>query len=128
MGPVMPKSLRQHQEVLVKSTSSGAPIPGKPLTIYITAQEKSLEALCTQENEESKERALYYLSRTLVGAKLNYSPIENMCLALMFAIQKLRHYIQALIVRVISKADPIKYILSRSILSGRLTKWVAILT
>jgi len=105
----------------------GAPIPDKPLLLYIVAQEDSLEALCAQENSKGKERALYNLSRTLVGAKLNYSPIEKMCLALMFAVQKLRDYMQAHTVYVISKADLIKYILSRPVLYGRLAKWVVIL-
>ena len=67
----------------------GAPIPRKPLVLYIVAQEKSLGALMAQENEKGKERALYYLSQTLNGAELNYSPIEKMCLALFFAIDKL---------------------------------------
>ena len=40
----------------------GAPILGKPLVLYIAAQEESLGALMAQENEERKERALYYLS------------------------------------------------------------------
>ena len=67
--------------------------------LYIAAQEKSLGALMAQENEKGKERALYYLSRTLNGAELNYSPIENMCLALFFSIDKLEHYMQAYTVR-----------------------------
>jgi len=45
-----------------------APVLGKPLVLYIAYQEKSLAALCTQENEESKEKALYYLTHTLVRA------------------------------------------------------------
>ncbi|CAM8912699.1 unnamed protein product [Rhodiola kirilowii] len=105
----------------------GAPIPGKPLILYVAAQEKSLGAMCAQETDERKERPLYYLSRTLVGAELNYSPIEKICLALVFAVQKLRHYMQAHTVHVVSKADPIKYILSRPVLSGRLAKWAMLL-
>ena len=122
----MPRSLHI-KKYLLNLPVLGAPIPGKPLILYIAAQEKSLGQLCTHENEKGKERALYYLSHTLVGAKLNYSSIEKMCLALMFAIQKLRHYMQAHILRVISKANPIKYILSRPILSGQLAKWAIIL-
>ncbi|CAM8928328.1 unnamed protein product [Rhodiola kirilowii] len=105
----------------------GAPTPGKPLILYVAAQEKSLGAMCAQETDERKERPLYYLSRTLVGAELNYSPIEKICLALVFAVQKLRHYMQAHTVHVVSKADPIKYILSRPVLSGRLAKWAMLL-
>ena len=89
----------------------GAPIPGKPLLLYIAAQEKSLGALMAQENEKGKERALYYLSQTLNGAELNYSPIEKMCLALFFAIDKLEHYMQAYTVRLIAKVNLIKYVI-----------------
>jgi len=64
------------------------PIPSKHLILYIAAQERSLGALCAWENSKSKEKALYYLSRTLVGAKHNYSPFEKICLSLMFVIQK----------------------------------------
>jgi len=70
----------------------GAHVFGKPLIVYIATQEHSLGALDAQENSKGKERALYYLSWTLVEAELNYSLIEKMCLALIFAVQKLRHY------------------------------------
>ncbi|KAM1506182.1 hypothetical protein ACFXTO_002081 [Malus domestica] len=105
----------------------GAPVPGKPLILYIAAQESSVGALLAQENEAQKEGALYYLSRTLTGAELNYSPIEKMCLALMFAIQKLRHYMHAYTIHLVAKADPVKYVMSKPVLTGRLAKWALLL-
>ena len=80
-----------------------------------------------QENEKGKERALYYLSWTLNGAELNYSPIEKMCLVLFFAINKLEHYMQAYTVRLIAKVDPIKYVLSKPVVSGCITWWSVLL-
>ena len=79
-----------------------APIRGKPLILYIATYENSLGALLAQENDEEKENALYYLSRTLNSAELNYSPIEKTCMALMVAVKKLRHYLQAHTVYLIS--------------------------
>ena len=105
----------------------GASILRKPLVLYIAAQEKSLGALIAQENENGKERALYYLSQTLNGTELNYSPIEKVCLALFFAIDKLEHYMQAYTVRLIAKADPIKYVLSRPVVSSRIARWAVLL-
>ncbi|KAM1268006.1 hypothetical protein ACFX2I_000363 [Malus domestica] len=105
----------------------GAPVPGKPLILYIAAQERSVGALLAQENESQKEGALYYLSRMLTGAELNYSPIEKMCLALMFAIQKLRHYMHAYTIHLVAKADPVKYVMSKPVLTGRLAKWALLL-
>jgi len=84
-----------------------APIPHKRLILCIAAKEKSLGTLCVQENGEGKDITRYYLSRTLVGAKLTYSPIEKICLSLIFPIQRLRHCMQAYAVQVVSKADPI---------------------
>ncbi|KAG9442624.1 hypothetical protein H6P81_018478 [Aristolochia fimbriata] len=105
-----------------------APIPGKPLLLYIAAQEKSLGALLAQNDDQGKERLLYYLSHTMVEAELNYSPIEKTCLALIFAIQKLRHYLLAHSTNLISRADPLKFIMSRPMLSGRLAKWALLLS
>ena len=68
-----------------------------------------------QENEEGKENALYY------------SPIEKTCLALMFSIQKLRHYLQAHSIQLVSRLDLIKYIMTKPVLSGRLGKWALLL-
>ncbi|KAM1611494.1 hypothetical protein ACFX1Z_000269 [Malus domestica] len=93
----------------------GAPVPGKPLILYIAAQESSVRALLAQENESQKEGALYYLSRTLTGAELNYSPIEKMCLALVFAIQKLRLYMHAYTIHLVAKADPIIYVPAKAV-------------
>jgi len=41
-----------------------------------------------------------------VGAELNYAPIEKICVALMFAIQKLKHYTQDHTMQVVSNVNP----------------------
>ena len=96
---------------------------GKPLILYITALDDSLGALLAQINDEGKEQPLYYLSRRLVGAEHRYAPMEKTCLALVFAVKKLRHYLLSHQVELISKADPLKFLLKQPALSGRLGKW-----
>ncbi|KAK4404435.1 hypothetical protein Sango_0812100 [Sesamum angolense] len=76
-----------------------------------------------QENDEGKEKASYYLSRTLIENELKYSPVEEICLALFYAIKKLRHYFEAYSIRLVSRADLVKFVMSRPILSERLAKW-----
>lgn len=97
-----------------------APIQGKLLILHITAQEYSLGAMLAQVNHEGKENALCHLSRMMVGGKINYSPIEKICLALIFTIKKLRHYMMARIIHLISRAYPLKYIMSGPVFSGQL--------
>ncbi|XP_019265385.1 PREDICTED: uncharacterized protein LOC109242945 [Nicotiana attenuata] len=100
-----------------------APIPGKPLILYIAAHERSVGALLAQENSKGKENSLYYLSRMMKPNELKYSPIEKLCLALVFSIQKLKHYFQAHVVRLISQENPIKFVMSKHVLSDRLARW-----
>ena len=111
------------KKYLLNSLVLGAPTPGKPLILYVAAQEESLGALLAQENEEHKEKSLYYLSSRLTLTELKYSPIEKTCLALVFASQKLRHYFLAHTIHLVARADPIKYVMSKPVLSGRLARW-----
>lgn len=64
----------------------------------------------------------------MVGAELNYSPIEKIYLTLVFTLQKLRHYLLIMTIHVISRADPLKYIMSCSSVQGRIAKWTFLLS
>lgn len=104
------------------------PILGKPLILYVSATESSLGALLAQLDEQGKERAIYYISRTLVSYEVNYTSIEKACLAVVFSSQKLRHYMLAHTIHLIAKIDPLKYLLGKAALTGRLAKWMMILS
>ncbi|KAA0067354.1 uncharacterized protein E5676_scaffold1704G00090 [Cucumis melo var. makuwa] len=80
---------------------------------------------------EGKGTSLYYLSKTLVGAEVNYSPIEKIFLALFFAIDKLRHYMLAFTIHLVANADlllqqyDIVYILQKAIKGQALADFLA---
>ncbi|XP_049368010.1 uncharacterized protein LOC125832867 [Solanum verrucosum] len=108
---------------LTKLPVLAAPVLGKPLILYILAQERSVGALLAQENGKGTENSLYYLSRMMTPNELKYSPIEKLCLAFVFSIQKMKHYFQAHVVRLISKSNPIKFVMSKLVLNDRLERW-----
>nr|GEV39818.1 reverse transcriptase domain-containing protein [Tanacetum cinerariifolium] len=56
------------------------------------------------------------------GPRLNYTPIEKLVLSLVFAAKRLRWYFQAHPITVITD-QPIKQIMSRPDVAGRLQKW-----
>ena len=103
-------------------------VVGCPLILYIIATPTALGALLAQLDDARKERVIYYISHTLVGYELNYTPMEKACLAVVFSTQKLRHYMLSHAVQLISKIDPLKYMLSRTVLTGHLAKWVMLLS
>ncbi|OMO94091.1 reverse transcriptase [Corchorus capsularis] len=125
-GEPQQKSLERVKEVLDFPNHHDATIKGQPMMLYLTSTNESIGGLLVQE-VEGVERPVYYLSRCLHGSELNYSPIEKHCLSLVFATQKLQHYLLAHKVTVVTKSDPIRYILSRPILAGRAAKWLLLL-
>ncbi|ONK76037.1 uncharacterized protein A4U43_C03F23200 [Asparagus officinalis] len=96
------------KEYLSKPPVLVAPKLGKPFLIYVKTTSHSLSALLTQDDDNGHEQAVYYLSQTLVGAESRYPMIERECLALVFAIQKMRHYLVGQTIYVISNVNPVR--------------------
>ncbi|CAN6455572.1 unnamed protein product [Victoria cruziana] len=53
--------------------------------------------------------------------------MEKTCLALVWMCQKLRHYLLSTEVKILSKLNPLKYILDQPFLAGRIAKWQVLL-
>lgn len=120
------QSIKQY---LANPPALAAPVQGRPFILYTCALEYSLGAMLAQENDEGKEMALYYLSRKMMGAEFRYSPVEKECLALMFAVQKLRHYLLSNTIRLISRVNPLKILVTKAgALNARLAKWSILLS
>ncbi|XXG62700.1 hypothetical protein AAC387_Pa05g1015 [Persea americana] len=114
---------------LTKPPVLAAPTIEKPFILYTRALNYSLGALLAQENNGGKKATLYYLSRMLVGAEYRYSPVEKECLAVMFAIQKLRHYLLSNTVYLISRINLLKDLVTRAgSLNAQPTKWSILLS
>ncbi|KAK4400579.1 hypothetical protein Sango_1164000 [Sesamum angolense] len=117
------KVFKSIKSYLMKPPVLVAPVPGRPLILYVAAHERSVGILLAQKNDEGKENALYYLSRTTTPNELKYSPIEKLCLSLIFSIQKFKHYFQSHSIHLVSKANPLKYVMAKPVLSDRLARW-----
>lgn len=106
-----------------------APSSNKPFILYTGALDHSLGAMLAQNNDDGKEVALYYPSRMLVGAEHRYKPVGKECLALMFAVQKLRHYLLSNTVYLVSHINPLKVLMTKTIsLNDRLANWSILLS
>ena len=71
--------------------------------------------------ENKKQRPIFYMSRILLDVETRYSAVEKMILALVNAKKKLRNYFKTHPITMIIDF-PIKQILSKPDLLGRLTK------
>jgi len=114
---------------LTKPSVLVAPTLGKSFLLYVKAMGHSLGALLAQKNDEDHKQAIYYLSRTLIGAESRYNLIEKECLALDFAIQKMRHFLVGQIIHVISRVNPLRILMTKpGLLNSRLAKWAILLS
>uniref|UniRef100_A0A2N9ENL2 RNA-directed DNA polymerase n=1 Tax=Fagus sylvatica TaxID=28930 RepID=A0A2N9ENL2_FAGSY len=112
------------QDIMTKLPTVCASISGKPFRLYLTSNSQAIGALIAQENDNGVEQPIYYVSRTLKDAESRYSGVERSCLALIYASQRLRHYFLAYKVQLMTKSHPIKSLLQRPVLSGRLAQWL----
>jgi ribonuclease HI len=112
------------QAIMTKLPTVCAPIAGKPLRLYLASNSQAIGALVAQENGQGVEQPVYYVSRGLKDTETRYSVAERACLALVYASQRLRHYFLAHKIQLMTKSHPIRSLLQRPVLSGRLAQWL----
>lgn len=107
-----------------------APNQGKPLFLYISAiMIATLVALFAQQDHEGKEQSFYYISCTLVG----YEKVITLQLRMHVWLQFFLHKncvitCSQIKTKLIARIDPLKYLLNKATLIGRLVKWIIMLS
>nr|CAN83640.1 hypothetical protein VITISV_001524 [Vitis vinifera] len=104
------------------------PTLGRPLLLYLSVSDMALGCMLAQIDDSGKERAIYYLSKRMLEYEVKYVMIERLCLALVWATRRLRHYMTEYSVHLISRLDPLRYLFDRPTLTGRLMRWLVLLT
>jgi hypothetical protein len=79
------------------------------------------------QRKEGRVHAVYYASKTLNGAQLNYATTEKEFLAVVFAFEKFRSYIVNLKVIVYTDHAAIKHLLDKKDAKPRLICWILLL-
>ena len=96
----------------------------KPLLLYLATNSYAIGALIAQEDGGGIEQPVYYINRALKDAETCYPKAERACLAIVYALQRLRHYFLAYEVWLMTKSHAIKVLLQQPILFGRISQWL----
>ena len=86
LGRCLQQAFEEIKRYLTQPPVLTAPVSGKPFLIYVRAMDHSLGALLAQNIDQGHEQAIYYMSKTMIGAEHRYNPIEKECLALVFTV------------------------------------------
>jgi hypothetical protein len=98
----------------------------QPFEIMCDASDYVVGAVLGQR-KEGKVHVIYYASKALNGAQLNYATTEKKLLAVVFAFEKFKSYIVNSKVIVYTDHAAIKYLLSKKDAKPRLIRWILLL-
>nr|GEU47024.1 reverse transcriptase domain-containing protein [Tanacetum cinerariifolium] len=114
-------AFKEIKNLIAELPTLTAPIEKEEFIMYLAAAWKAVSAgLLTKR--EAKQMQVCFVSRALQGPDINHTSIEKLMLALVHASKQLKRYLQAhTIIVIINK--PIKQILSKPEVAGRLQKW-----
>ncbi|KAM1349053.1 hypothetical protein ACFX2F_003162 [Malus domestica] len=94
--------------------------------LMFDASDYALGAVLGQRKDK-RPHVIYYASRTLNDAQLNYSTTEKELLAVVFALDKFRSYLIGTKVIVFTDHAALKYLLTKKEAKPRLIRWMLLL-
>jgi transposase InsO family protein len=116
------KAFEDIRSCLIKSPILTCPNFDKPFTISCDASGVGLGAILSQESEKG-EAVVAYASRTLTRSEQKYSATERECLAVIWAIEKFRPYIEGTRFTVVTDHYSLLWLLKLKDPQGRLARW-----
>ncbi|GJV90795.1 NYNRIN-like protein [Tanacetum coccineum] len=112
------QELKEHLQSLPALT---VPRSGETLTLYLAAANEAISAVLLTERK-SVQKPIYFVTRALQGAGINYPNLDKVALALVHAARRLCRYFQAHIICVITD-QLIRQVLLKPKYSGCIAKW-----
>jgi hypothetical protein len=96
-----------------------APDWSLPFELMCDASDFAVGAVLGQKKDK-KPHVIYYASKTLNDAQLNYTTTEKELLAVVFALDKFRSYLVGSLVIVFTDHAALKYLLTKQDVKPRL--------
>ena len=97
-----------------------------PFHISSDASDTAIGAVLGQE-EDHLPYAIYFISKNMSPAELNYTVTEKEFLAVIYAINKFRHYITGYQRFIHIDHAAIKYLMNKPDVNGRIIRWLLLL-
>jgi hypothetical protein len=119
-------AFRTLKRALVSAPIIQPPDWSQPFEIMCDASDCAVGTVLGQRNE-GRAHAVYYTSKSLNDAQLNYATTEKELLAVVFAFDKSRSYIVNSKVIVYTDHAAIKYLLAKKDAKPRLIRWILLL-
>ena len=97
---------------------------GKTFHVHVDASTIELEAILAWPREGDLDRPIAFASRKLSDLEWNYNTMEREYLAMVYALQKFRHYLLGKHFKMFIDHLALKYLVNKSVLGGRIFRWL----
>ena len=114
------------KELLTSAPIMAPPDWSSPFELMCDASDYAVGAVLGQRKEK-RPCAIYYASRTLNDAQMNYSTTEKELLAVIFVLEKFRSYLLNSKVIVYSDHAALRYLMKKKDAKPRLIRWILLL-
>jgi hypothetical protein len=92
--------------------------------VHVDASGIALGAILVQPGEGNMDHPIYFSSRKLSQAERNYTTTEREGLAMIYALQKFRHYLLGSHFKFFTDHSALKYLVNKPVLEGRICRWL----
>lgn len=116
------ESFRKIKEQLISAPVLNCPDYDLSFVLQTDASAFGIGAVLTQ-GEEGNERVICYLSRSLTKQERNFSTTERECLAVLWAVEKLRPYLEGVTFTVVTDHYSLVWLQNLKDPTGRLARW-----
>lgn len=115
-------SFQSIKEQLVSAPILYCPDFSRPFTLQTDASAYGIGAVLSQDLDDG-EHVISYLSRSLTRQEQKYSTTERECLAVIWSVEKLRHYLEGVPFVVITDHHSLLWLHRLKDPQGRLARW-----
>ncbi|MGH0125911.1 UNVERIFIED_CONTAM: hypothetical protein FKN15_026460, partial [Acipenser sinensis] len=115
------EQLKQH---LVTPPVLGHPNFEYPFVVYTDASGIGLGAVLVQRRTQTEEEVLAFASRALTAPERNYSTTELECLAVVWAIERWRYYLESRTFTIVTDHSSLLWVFNTVKPNTRLIRWV----
>ena len=116
------RAIIQIKQYLAKPPILASPDTGETLFVYLAVSDIAVSVALFKENEDGKQRPVFFVRKSLADAETRYNHLEQTALALRIAAKKLRPYFQAHSIVVLTDL-PLRSTIHKPDLLGRMAHW-----
>ena len=96
----------------------------RPFHVHVDTSSISLGIILAQPGDGGIDHPIAFASRKLSSTERNYTTTEREGLAMVYALQKFRHYLLGSHFKMFTDHSALKYLVNKPVLGGNICRWL----